>query len=257
MALLDPREITTALAGLAIHDVWGIGRQRAPMLMRAGIHTAYQLVGTDDAWLRKQMSVTGLRTVYELRGISCFPIGEVPQPRASLLHSESFGEPTTNLNVLRTAVARHARAAAEVLRNEKLVARELRVMLRTSRFSGTRHYAEKSVRFESHTSDTLDMVRHAESILHDVYTPGVRYVKTGVHLTDIISEEALPHHTLFGVETAPRRGLMKELDRVRDTHGGRVCTAAELGGQKLYARHTYRSPRYTTAWSDIPVIRRR
>jgi len=254
MVLLDPKTIAAKLEGLPVEEVWGIGRRLAPVLIHAGIGTASALARADDAWLRKRLSMAGLRTVYELRGIPCFPIGEVPEPRASLLHSESFGNPTSDLEVLRTAVARHARIAAELLRAEGVVAREMRVLLRTSRYSGAQHHEQRAIRLPHHTNDTLDIVQHALRLLYGMYRSGMQYKKTGVHFSDIVPEDAIPERTLFGVESAPRRSLMNALDHVRATCVSPIYTAAELGGETLYAKHTHRSPRYTTHWNDIPTI---
>jgi hypothetical protein len=42
------------------------------MLERNGIKTALDLRDADDEWVRTRMTVVGLRTVQELRGVQCF-----------------------------------------------------------------------------------------------------------------------------------------------------------------------------------------
>ncbi len=61
------------LASVAVEDVWGIGRQYAEKLNRRGIVNGLQLKNADPAWIRKHLTVTGLRTVMELQGVSCLP----------------------------------------------------------------------------------------------------------------------------------------------------------------------------------------
>jgi len=63
-----------ALERLPVDEVWGVGRRYAAMLNSFGITTALGLRDAEDEWIRKRMSVVGLRTVHELRGQQCLPI---------------------------------------------------------------------------------------------------------------------------------------------------------------------------------------
>jgi DNA polymerase V len=48
--------------------VWGIGRRHAKRLMALGIKNAYQFTQLPDQWVRKNMSIVGLRLKHELEG---------------------------------------------------------------------------------------------------------------------------------------------------------------------------------------------
>ena len=67
-----------ALATTEVGDVWGIGRQYARKLNRNGVKTALDLAGRPDGWVRREMSVGGLRTVRELRGEDCIGFDDMP-----------------------------------------------------------------------------------------------------------------------------------------------------------------------------------
>lgn len=72
VVLLDtPEKIESALRDYPIEDIWGVGWQRATLLRLNGAGTALQLRNMPDHWIRKKMSVTGLRMVHELRGSRC------------------------------------------------------------------------------------------------------------------------------------------------------------------------------------------
>ena len=60
------REIK-ALKWLKIGDVWGIGFRHAERLRNIRINTAYDFINLEDNWVRKNMSVVGLRLKKELR----------------------------------------------------------------------------------------------------------------------------------------------------------------------------------------------
>ena len=63
-----------ALKWLSIGDVWGIGFRNAKRLKNIKINTAYDFINLEDNWVRKNMSVVGLRLKKELEGESTTPI---------------------------------------------------------------------------------------------------------------------------------------------------------------------------------------
>ncbi len=50
-----------ALKWLKIEDVWGIGRQHAKRLQDIGVLTAFDFIKLSDDWVKKDMSIVGLR----------------------------------------------------------------------------------------------------------------------------------------------------------------------------------------------------
>ena len=74
--LKDKAIIERALKWLPVEELWGVGRRHARKLNDVGIKTAYDLCRADDSWIRRRLSVVGLRMVKELRGIPCFPLEE-------------------------------------------------------------------------------------------------------------------------------------------------------------------------------------
>ena len=85
-----------------------MGRQYRELLSRHGIRTARELRDAPDAWVRRNMTVTGLRTVWELRGVPCIALEELPAPKKGIVSSRSFGRPVERLDELREAVAAYA-----------------------------------------------------------------------------------------------------------------------------------------------------
>ena len=88
--LSDLNEIDLLLSSLSVGEVWGIGRRLSRFLAKQGVFTARQLRDQDDQWVRHHLSVMGLRTVWELRGIPCFTIEDSPSPKQSIMTSRSF-----------------------------------------------------------------------------------------------------------------------------------------------------------------------
>jgi DNA polymerase V len=67
------------LSTVPVDEVWGIGSASAAKLAKIGVQTAADLAALDPDNARALLTVTGGRTVYELRGISCMPL-ELMEP---------------------------------------------------------------------------------------------------------------------------------------------------------------------------------
>lgn len=248
--LIDTHETVAALRSTPIEEVWGVGMRLAPVLRDVGIKNAHDLACADDAWVRTRMSVRGLRTMHELRGLSCFPVGEQTPVRKTLLHSRSFGTPASDRATLARAVTYHARKVAETLRTEQLAASTVRVFL-VSSYEGKRAVWHVSETLTVPANDTLTFTGIACGMLDRVYRSQVRYIKAGVLAQGIVPEERVPAHTVFGEAVGPRASLMRELDTLRNRMGDVVRVATECGSTSWEARHAMCSPRYTTTWEDV------
>jgi DNA polymerase V len=252
--LSDDADTRVKLEHLSVGDVWGVGFRYAPMLKRIGIHTAYDLVRKDNAFIRKRMSIRGLRTVEELRGKVCLDVGEDTTLRKSLLHSQSFGARIYEYSELEAAVARHARKVAEVLRAEDAVAREVGVVIRTSRHTEKRYGAFDIIILEQHTGDTIAITEAALTLLRGLFRDGYAYAKAGVTVRDITPRGAQPVRTLFGTESDPRAPLMDTLDDIRHRLGDVIHLGVERVSGGWRPKSERLSPRYTTRWDDVPTI---
>ena len=71
-----------ALKLFDIADVWGIGRRFAVRLKSVGVETAWDFVQKSESWVRKELTVTGLRTWKELKGEDCISIDELPNKKS-------------------------------------------------------------------------------------------------------------------------------------------------------------------------------
>lgn len=78
-----------ALKWTKIEDVWGIGRKHARRLKAIQINNAYQFTQLDDNWVRKEMTVVGLRLKHDLMGISSIDFEEV-KSKQNMTVSRSF-----------------------------------------------------------------------------------------------------------------------------------------------------------------------
>ena len=139
------------LPTVPVEEVWGIGGASAAKLAKLGILTAADLAALEPDDARALMTVTGGRTVYELRGISCMPLELVEPTRKGIAVTRSFGNPVTTWLEMREALASYATRAAEKMRRYKVAADNLFVFMHTNTFNNDPFYSNgASARFPVH-----------------------------------------------------------------------------------------------------------
>jgi DNA polymerase V len=251
-------DMDQALAGVDVGDVWGIGQRWATWLKGQGIYTALDLKRADAKAIRRKMTVVGERLVYELNGQSCLPLELVHPPRKGVTVSRSFGRTLTQPEPITEALLHFVGRAGEKLRRQRLMTAHVMVFVMTNRFSTTRPFYGQSatMRLPYPTDYTPDLIRAAVQLLERIYRPGFHYQKCGVMLMDL-SPAAYHRWDLFDTRDQARQArLMRALDSLNADHGARTVYVGSLGNQPAWAmRQAFRSPRYTTNWKELPVVR--
>jgi len=163
-------------------DLWGAAGLE-PVLGKRRVETALDLKTCLDTWVRKHLTIKGLRLVWELRGISCLLLEVFEKPRKGLCCSLSFGRPVTTLEDLKESVAMHCPCDGEKLRRQRLGASHLTVFISTSRFRQNPeeiYSGAASLRLPFPTNYRPGLASAAHSLLERVYKPGFVYHKAGL-----------------------------------------------------------------------------
>lgn len=241
---------------IPVSEVWGIGRRRMPLLERFAVRTVYDLKHADDSWVRSRLTVTGWRTVLELRGIPCIEEDGAPTPRRTMVSSRSFGTRITEKEHLRQALSSFAARAGERLRREKLTAGGIEVHIRTSR----QHvpFVGGSIQrvFVTPTSDSAVFIRAAVEGLEELFKPDTPYAKAGIMLFDLSSRQGRQGSLLLldrAEEDSRRAALMNSLDRINARMGRQTVRWAAEGPDSApwHMAQEHLSPRMTTHWSEL------
>jgi DNA polymerase V len=250
------------LAGIEVEDLWGISSKRGRLLRQYGIATAYDLKYASDGWVKKNLTIMGLRTQWELRGISCIPLELAPPPKKGMCSSRSFGRPIESLEELKEAVATYTSRIAEKLRVQKSTACNIQVFIHTSRFKASEpQYANHiNLTLPQPSSFTPTLVRYALHGLEKIYRPGYKYVKAGVLVTTIGRQDELQLNLW---EEGPDPWDLEEelalsgvVDSINQKWGRDTLRLAASGLERNWGMQQGRvSPHYTTRWSDLPVVR--
>ena len=250
-------ETNNKLAQLHVSDVWGIGRQYAKLLPRHNIHTALALKNAPDQWIRHNMTIQGLRTVYELRGTPCIELEQKPVARKSILTSRTFGNTVNTMKQLTESIAAFTAIACEKLRRQHSLGGKITVFIKTSPHRKQLQYSNTyTIQLHEPTNYTPDFIEAALHGLHIIYQDGLQYKRAGVLITGIIPDNSI-QLGLFSKNKNHKKqnSIMKTIDKLNYDWGRNTITYAILGTQKPWRmRQMKRSMRFTTRWDELVEV---
>ena len=254
-SLVKHENLDQVLENTNVVDVWGVGRQLSKKLIANGIFNAKLLKNCEDAWVRKMMSVNGLKTVSELREISCLDLEETSATRKSCCTTRSFGKPLVNLDDIEQAVTTFARRATERIRGENLTASTVSVFLRTNPFDRNRYYSNSSTTTLSYpTYDTMQIVKTALQLTKIIFRENYKYKKAGVLLSGFY-EKGTETKDLFSEARYRSPKLMSAVDQINERYGSdtiQIATECQIGKWKQKRRNCTQS--YTTQLDNVLLI---
>lgn len=244
------------LKQLPVGDVWGIGSKKAALLKRYHIHTAWQLAQAEDAWIKKHFSVVGLRTVLELRGVSCLSLQEVVPPRKSIVCSRSFPHEVKTEVELAAIISNYVARAAEKMRRQGSVAAYIEVFCNTSPFSpGTFYSNAIQIAFPRPTDYTSLLLHHAKYGLHKIFKEGLPYKRAGILLGGLSSSRSV-QQDIFDenrLSLDKQNKLMHLMDGINSKYGKNTLKfAAQENVLPTGSKNC--TSKFTTSWKELLTV---
>ncbi|MBS1782712.1 MAG: Y-family DNA polymerase [Bacteroidetes bacterium] len=244
-----------ALKWLKIEDVWGIGRQHTKRLHAQQVNSAYDYTLLSDDWVRKNMSVVGLRLKHDLQGIPTLDLEDV-QPKKNIATTRSFETNYTRFEQLNERIVTFASSCAEKLRKQKSCCQSLMVFIHTNghRKDLPQYNRNIVVKLPFPTHSSIELARFASQALKLIFKPGYTYKKAGVIVQDFMPENVL-QTTLFESRNERHIPLMKVIDQLNARYGQQKIRLASQDPKRVWKMKQEKlSPRYTTQLSDIITI---
>lgn len=241
-----------ALKWLAVEDVWGIGRRHSKRLKFHHINTAYDFVNLSDEWIKKQMSVVGLRLKYELQGKPALAL-ETIHPKKSIATTRSFDKMYADFDSIKERVSTFASSCAAKLRKQKSCCHALMLFLHTNehRKELPQYYKNIIIKTPYPTNSSIDLMKLATEGLEKIYKKGYQYKKVGVIVMDIRPENT-KQFSLFSNENPKHQAIMKTIDYLNKEIGqNKVKFASQDLGRTWKMNQEKLSPRYTTKLNEI------
>lgn len=238
-----------------VTGVWGIAKRLARRLADLRIYTAWELATANPKAVRRASSVNLERTIEELNGRPCLALEELPPAKQQIYCSRSFGSKSATMKPVLEAVSLYASRAAEKLRKQRHLALTMHVFLHTSPFEANFHSASGMVQLPYPTDDTRVIVGAARAEAARLYRAGHVFVKAGIGLVELVDRTHHQFDLLHGGQSEKSDRLMEAMDTINTRQGKGAVFLAGQGISKPWAmRQKFKSPEYTTRWSDLPVV---
>ena len=254
----DEDLIRRALNVFPVEDLWGIGKKHAKRLKEVGICTALQFRETDTGWIKRHLSINGVKLQKELKGEICHPLETTIQRKKNICTARSFGTEIKELRKLREAVSSHANTCATKLRKEKSCCSTISVFLSTNPFKpqAKQYHPYRVFNLDVPTNDSIEIVRFALKGLDQIYRSDCIYKKAGVIVGKTIPESQIQLSLFDNLDRDKRRDINSAVDIINSKMGrNKVKLAVQGTGREWKLRQESLSPCYTTCFADILEVR--
>jgi DNA polymerase V len=246
-----------ALKWLKIEDVWGIGFRHAKRLRNIKINTAYDFTNLEDNWIRKNMSVVGVRLKKELEGKSVLDLEEVRSPKKAIATTRSFKGTITDYEKIKERISTFAICCAEKLRAQNSNCNSIYVFIRSNKFQKNKPQYRNGIlmTIPFSTNSNIIISKYAIEGLRKIFRKGINYKKAGTIVMGLDSSE---NHQLniFENENPKHKYLMKMIDFIQKKEGQ---SKIKLGSQDLRKRWKMKqeklSPNYTCKLNEIIKVK--
>lgn len=256
--LVQPKHIEAALKRTDIADVWGLGKGHAKRLRSHSMRTAYEFSLASESWVKKQMTIVGLKVLKELKGESCFPLESVPSKRRLVITSRSFSKMIDKLEPMKEVIANFANRCSEKLRLQHMYASTMIISLKTNKYRTDlpQHREELEIRLPVPTQLSTELVHYAVEGICTIFKEGYAYKKAGVILSDLTPEDTYQQNMFDDLNRNKHAKIVALVDQLNRKLGkNKVRLAAQGFEERGKTRQEKLSPCYTTRWEDLLEVR--
>ena len=246
-----------ALKWLKILDVWGIGFRHAKRLKNIKINTAYDFINLQDNWVKKNMSVVGLRLKKELEGKSVLDLEEVRSPKKAIATTRSFEGTITDYEKIKERISTFAICCAEKLRAQNSNCNSIYVFIRSNKFQKNKPQYRNGIMITMPFSTSSNMIisKYAIIGLKKIFKEGINYKKAGTIVMGLDSSE---NHqlNLFENEYPKHKYLMKTIDYIQRKEGqSKIKLASQDLKKRWKMKQEKLSPNYTCKVDEIIKVK--
>lgn len=243
-----------ALKWLKVEDIWGVGRRNAKKLYAIGAYKAIDFVNLSEAWVRKNMTITGLNLQKDLKGIPTIEMLE-PEKKKSIGTSRTFETDLRSFDEVRERITTFTSMSAEKLREQNSFCKRLIVFIGTNPFKEyeTQYYPSIQIKLPFPTNSTLELVKFAQNGLKQIFKNNLYYKRGGVLLTDFV-DASVYQPSLFFNSDPKHKKLMEVIDKLNDKYHRDVVRLASQDERKHKMKQAHLSPHYTTDINEILTV---
>ena len=246
-----------ALKWLQIENVWGIGLRHTERLKKIKVNTAYDFIKLEDNWVRKNMSVVGLRLKKELEGESVLNLEEVRSPKKTIATTRSFEGTINDYEKIKERISTFAVCCAEKLRSQNSNCNSIYVFIRSNKFKKNKPQYRNGIlmTIPFSTNSNILISKYAIEGLKKIFKQGIDYKKAGVIVMGINSSES--HQiNLFENENPKHKYLMKTIDFIQKKQGqSKIKLASQDLTKRWKMKQESLSQNYTCKIQEIIKVK--
>jgi len=259
--LNTPEKQREALQQARVHSLWGVGGAYSQKLYNMGITNGWELASMSEAWTHRFLGgVVGVRLIKELRGEHAVDMRDELIEKKMIATTRMFGNPVSDINDIKEAVATYTSRAAEKLRRQHSAAKVISVFIvkkeedHNMSFQGST-LSERTT-LPAATSITQELIKPAIALVDKLYRRGQEYKKAGVMLSGLVTDESIQGNMFLSETKNCERRLMDTIDNVNFSQRDDVLKFAASGTTRDWKmRQELRSPRYTTRWDELYEVK--
>ena len=194
-----------------------------------------------------------IRTLKEIKGISCHKLEIEPVQNKSVRCSRTFGKAVKEKEKVFDAIRLFVQIAASKIRKKNLACQAIQVFISTDRYnSNTKKYSNSlTSTLITPTSDSMILVLEARKIFNKIWKEHYLYRKGGVLLLDLFPKKIIMPG-LFPHNKKENYQLMQAIDTINKKFGR---NSLELGIKSKKSEWKMKqhnvSSKFTTRWKDI------
>jgi DNA polymerase IV len=236
---VPPGQESRFLAPLDVRKVPGVGKKTQERLAQYGIRRVGDLAVVDEAFLESVMGKWGLALAGKAQGLDAGgyfkgDVGDDSDPK-SISHEHTFGEDSTDAELLESTVAKLSQMVGRRLREHGLHARTVQIKLRYSDFETH----TRAITLDHATQIDIDIIEHSRLLFRRNWN-GAAVRLLGVQLSSLVNAEG-QLNLLEGEKSRKWRSALTAVDKLRDKFGEKSVSVAS-GMKGMYEERVHENP---------------
>ncbi len=247
------RKHIKALKTINIKDIWGIGSQNEKKLLKIGVKSGFDFIKIPDEWVKKNMSIIGLKLKKELEGIPTLDIVKENNNKKSITTTRSFEAEISSLDELIERITTFAVVASKKLRIQNSECNMISVYIRSNPFkeNNDKYHFSLTEALPFSTNSSIEISKFAIKLLKKIYHKGKSYKKAGIILMGL-TPESIHQVSFFEKDTNKHRKLMESIDDIDNKYGLYKVRLASQDQKRIWKMNRQNLSRnYTTNIEEV------
>ena len=246
-----------ALKNISAGNIWGIGFQNEKKLLRVNVKSGMDFVNLPDQWVKKNMSIIGLKLKKELEGIPTLNIEEGKIDKKSIATTRSFESEISSLTDLIERITTFSVVASKKLRRQNSECNMISVFIRSNPFkqNDDKYHFSLTGSLPFSTNSSIEISKFAVKLLNKIYSKNKSYKKAGIILMGL-SPQSNHQFSLFDQNIDKQKKLMRSIDSIDNKYGLYKVRLASQDQKRIWKMKRQKLSRnYTTEIDEVLIVK--